>query len=79
MSYTRSIENKEVRQMQNSNRLRDFIQELRLQQPVITDLRNGMTEVRWVSAIRGNRVYHRSVCARSIGGMMAALERATSN
>ena len=62
--------------MRHSNRLNDFIAQLQLDHPVITDLRNGMTEVRWISARTNNRIYYRSVCARSVGAMMVALERA---
>lgn len=62
--------------MVRSQRLRDGIEALGIARYEITDLRNGFTEVRWVSAQVGNRTYYRSVCARSIGGMLASLERA---
>ena len=62
--------------MVRSQRLRDHIESLNLRGYEVTDLRNGFYEVRWISAVRGNRQYYRSVCARSVGGMIASLSRA---
>ena len=62
--------------MTNSQRLRDHIDSLGLEQATVTDLRNGFWEIRWISARSNGRVYHRSVCARSIGGAIASLSRA---